>query len=298
MFTYKAFGLILSSELECPELLPCNEPQQVVVRFGNIPDNPKNMTFKGVSFEAAPNYFFLKTLTGLKYLVSNGNEIIIDNHSNIELQTVRTFLYGSILGALLQQRHFLTLHGSCLVKDNKCCILSGETGSGKSTLSAYLVQNGFKLVSDDITAVNMEPDGTVIAYPGIPGIKLWIDSIKKLQLQNLVQGKIRPNVEKFRVDNQNYFHPLKVTPKVMYILSVSNKNEIVVKSIKGIDKLQALTANTYRYNFYRGMGLLKEHFELTTAFSKAMHIKSITRPLHSFDLEALGTAVINDMEEI
>lgn len=66
------------------------------------------------------------------------------------------------------------MHGQVL-------IFMGGSGWGKSTLAAALCQQGARLLSDDVTAIDLTaPHPTVI--PGYPQIKLWPDSARALGL--------------------------------------------------------------------------------------------------------------------
>lgn len=46
-----------------------------------------------------------------------------------------------------------TLHVSCVAKDGRAILISGQSGSGKSDLALRLIDRGATLVSDDYTIV-------------------------------------------------------------------------------------------------------------------------------------------------
>lgn len=50
---------------------------------------------------------------------------------------------------------YLILHAAVVEKNGKALILPGEPGSGKSTLCAFLVHNGWRLLSDELTIIDM-----------------------------------------------------------------------------------------------------------------------------------------------
>lgn len=47
------------------------------------------------------------------------------------------------------------IHGNLLEKKNKGLLILGAPGSGKSHLSTLLVQNGFRLISDDLVVLDL-----------------------------------------------------------------------------------------------------------------------------------------------
>jgi hypothetical protein len=114
-------------------------------------------------------------------------------HSGVSDQDISTFLLGSAVGALLIQRGSFVLHGNALEKDGKAIVCMGHSGAGKSTLAYALMQQGWRLLADDLVAVS--PDGLVL--PGIPRIKLWHDAAKAFGLDPDQLPPIRQGMNKY-----------------------------------------------------------------------------------------------------
>jgi len=57
---------------------------------------------------------------------------------------------------------FLIIHAAAIEKDGRAAILPGPAGAGKSTLTAYLVHNGWRLLSDELALLSLA-DGCVTA---------------------------------------------------------------------------------------------------------------------------------------
>ncbi len=57
---------------------------------------------------------------------------------------------------------FLIIHAATIEKDGCAAILPGPPGSGKSTLTAFLVHNGWRLLSDEMALLSLR-DGSVTA---------------------------------------------------------------------------------------------------------------------------------------
>jgi hypothetical protein len=61
---------------------------------------------------------------------------------------------------------FLIIHAATVEKDGMAAILPGAPGSGKSTLTAYLVHNGWRLLSDELALISPQDGGvTPLARP-------------------------------------------------------------------------------------------------------------------------------------
>jgi len=56
--------------------------------------------------------------------------------------------------------HYLIIHAATVEKGGRAILLPGPPGSGKSTLTAFLVYNGWRLLSDELALLSLE-DGSV-----------------------------------------------------------------------------------------------------------------------------------------
>jgi HprK-related kinase A len=76
--------------------------------------------------------------------------------------------------------HFLMFHAGVVATGDDALLLSGEPGSGKSTLCAALAEDGWRLLSDELAL--LEPDGLTLRATARP-IALKNESI------DLIQGR-------------------------------------------------------------------------------------------------------------
>src|SRR3546814_10587342 len=61
---------------------------------------------------------------------------------------------------------FLIIHAAVIARNGLAAILPGAPGSGKSTLTACLVHNGWRLLSDEMALVSLQDGGlTALARP-------------------------------------------------------------------------------------------------------------------------------------
>ncbi len=72
---------------------------------------------------------------------------------------VRLYLNGQVAVALMHQRGMMTLHASSFVHNGKGVMILGESGAGKSSLTASFAIGGAGLLTDDITPVVMKDTG-------------------------------------------------------------------------------------------------------------------------------------------
>lgn len=93
-----------------------------------------------------------------------------------------------------------TFHASTISNNDEAIMLVGESGKGKSTLSALLMSNGFNLIADDFTPI-LAKSQLVYNYPSAISIKegafdILKPYLKKLPynetiLNNSTKGKIK-----------------------------------------------------------------------------------------------------------
>ena len=63
-----------------------------------------------------------------------------------------------------------TFHASTIVKNDKAIMLIGDSGNGKSTLAAFLMASGYKVIADDLTPM-LGSNQSLYAYPTSISIK-------------------------------------------------------------------------------------------------------------------------------
>jgi hypothetical protein len=172
-------------------------------------------------------------------------------------QDIRTFLLGSAVGALLIQRGMLVLHGNALEKDGQAIVCLGHSGAGKSTLAYALMQQGWRLLADDLVAVN----GEGMVLPGIPRIKLWHDAAKAFGLDPGALPPIREGMNKYLLMGEALQRaPQAAALQVVYLIHQQRHGEQEEKgaTIRRIQRQQAATLRlrnqAFRPRFVRGLG--------------------------------------------
>src|SRR5476651_2396481 len=111
---YRAFGLVLQSELALPELGSTSaapqSPVDVEITTTALPGLVDPIVFLGMSLARAADGLLLEIPDVARYLVRGGREICVCPDPAASAETVRIYLLGTVLGALLHQRGTLPLH--------------------------------------------------------------------------------------------------------------------------------------------------------------------------------------------
>ena len=211
------------------------------------------------------------------FYASDGDfiSLVVDpkaTNANIEL-----YLNGSTYGAILHQRKVMPLHGSCFVYNNMGIMLCGESGAGKSSLTAAFVIAGNEFLTDDVTPLLVSDEQAMI-WAMSDRIKLWNDSLRQLNQNQEGLHKIDPETEKFYYPlepYQNATYPL----NHIFLLEIHEKPAIVFQKIEGAEKVIALRNEIYRLEYLHGMPENERlYFEKLVQISRNTKITRLLRP--------------------
>jgi hypothetical protein len=297
MNNYTAFGLQIASEPELPGLLPGNGSAEVTIRFGRVPEHlPEPHKGKGVAYEINDDSFLLNVPGVAKYLVNHGNEIVIDKQNGADDHDIALFTINTPIGALLYQRGYLPLHASAIAVNGGCAIFTGISGAGKSTLFASFHQHGFHVLSDEVCAISLSPNGEPYVQPGVAYTYLWRDvldfmgkDVNKLRHRN-------NNPEKYKLHIEERFCQEALPLKRVYVLATKNTPGIEIEEIKGTDKFLPVKQNAYRPRIGKEISNPAAAFMMHVGIGKHTVVKRVSRPRDIINIDQLRELIIKDMD--
>jgi len=115
------------------------------------------------------------------YYALEGRELWYAPEAGVDARWVRDQLQGLPLAALLHQRGVLHFHAASFVYDGAGVLLLGQSGAGKSSLTAAFHQAGATALSDDLSAIVFEEERPMI-WPVDRKIRLRENTIRQLNL--------------------------------------------------------------------------------------------------------------------
>mgnify|MGYP001458045921 CR=1 FL=1 len=285
---YSAFNInLLSRDIELPELISSNDGNfQVEIIKKNLkePKETNNFNYKFENLMIRKNQLILKVKGIGDFEICEGKNIYWNNtKQNYKESEIRAYLLGSALGALLIQRNNLVLHANSLSKGEKTIICVGNAGSGKSTLAFSLMSRGWKLISDDLVAINNE----LYVLPGIPRIKLWEDAISFYKIQRNNLEKVRSDMKKFQLLERSTIKSVTGKSKItsIYVLN-NNLNQIIKDSITTEkEKYSELIQHIYRPLYVKGLKKEINYFNKLSNLIKDIPVYklSLPRPLSKME---------------
>jgi hypothetical protein len=216
------------------------------------------------------------------FRITDGDRIAWQREADsVSDQDIRTFLLGSAVGALLIQRGMLVLHGNALEKNGQAIVCMGHSGAGKSTLAYALMQQGWRLLADDLVAIT--PQGRVL--PGIPRIKLWHDATKAFGLDPDTLPPIRQGMHKYLVMGDALRRAEQAVPlTALYLIHQRRNNdqdpeEAQITQIRS-QKAAALRLRNqaFRPRFVRGLGQEGPNFMALARLQSSVPLASLPLP--------------------
>jgi hypothetical protein len=113
---------------------------------------------------------------------ADGREVTVAAGEGEDDAEVANLIEGPILGRALRLAGAPCLHATALAVDGRAVALMGASGVGKSSLAWALVQQGCRLVTDDMVGLAAAPEGLMV-QPGRARLRMWPDTARRLGVE-------------------------------------------------------------------------------------------------------------------
>lgn len=278
-------------------LLLCDAtPKEVVtIRLASVPEalsGPVRVQ-DGVAYNGKALLLTISEV--VRFLVSEGSEILVDPEPSANKNDIRAFLLGSAFGTLCHQRGILPLHSAAIDVADGCIAIIGPSGAGKSTLAASLAARGHQVIADDVSFLQRDNDGVVRCWPGIGRIRLWEDAVTAL-------GCNGPGVEReFRGYNK-YLIPVpppkapfasRRLRRIYHLNAALSGDAASINRVRGASAIELLMQNVYRMSLAEFMGRKADAFAICAAIAAQIPVFQFRRPL-GFDVLREGIDILED----
>ena len=271
---YWAYGLSIHTDLVCPELPrhphPLHDPDVTILLLP--PEAGTLCPLADGSYEVQSGCFRLDVPGVARYRVEEGKRIFIEPLANASLEKVRLFLLGSTMGALLYQRGLLPLHGSAVETQWGGMIFVGAQGSGKSTLAAEFHRCGYRVLSDDVCAIESTPQGLRI-LPALPQFRLRANAYERFG----ASPEAYFDVDKFAVPMGERYCPDPVRLRAIHILCDQSAELPGFEVVRGLDRVRRLFENLYRPYFLKGQRTQNDLVRLAGVIAERATLTAVSR---------------------
>lgn len=293
MYRYSLYGLIAESNTEFPQLLECNKQGEADITIDISKEKTLKEKYRSL-LEKGHIHFFTEHGVWFHnqagdFLVETINEktrMICEKNENTDVGIARSFLMGNCIALAMTQRKKIVLHGSTVSIGDKTVLVCGDSGTGKSTTSMALIDEGGKLLADDISVLDVGKDGLVYSYPGFPEQKLCRDAAESNGYDLEKLRYIDEDRDKFSVDRRDIFVNEKRKVDAMVSLHIIPRavndeeyvNGVKLRFIDGAEKVNAITSRFFLEWLYGyGIGLEPDEMLKCVYLADQINIIDVTR---------------------
>ncbi|MEM7134234.1 MAG: hypothetical protein AAF702_48640 [Chloroflexota bacterium] len=295
-YTYRAYGLTITSHIELPELTPSTGAPDLHIKIESVPHSPLAQQAPDGFIQAAAGQtlLLLGEYVGANLLVRNGNEILVEMTQPEKVEEIRLAILGFGLTALLFQRGYLVLHGNAIQTVGGAIAVCGQQRAGKSTLTTALYKRGFNIIADDLAAVDLW-SAVPVVMPGFPRLKLWKDTLEYFDEPIDSLQPIQPSVEKYNFPLNGSFHCRPEPLNALYILKKSDTDRPRIRHLTGIEKFWAICSQIRSYK--------PEHLphgdrwllQSCSSLAEKIRVAYIERPINGNSIDAVANLVTQDL---
>ncbi len=194
--SYKAYSTVFQSPIPISGFTQTEDEPQVRVTFGPVASELNNPTVVGPLWVANRSEMLLTAPNLGRYLVTDGNSIIIDAPD--QSARLLTVLAGIPVATILMQRDFLVLHAAAFDHPTLGAIaICGENGAGKSSLVTALASSGSARICDNLGAVTTDRDGHHQLHRGPGSFRLWAHSARDFNFDPAKAHRVSEDVDKY-----------------------------------------------------------------------------------------------------
>ncbi len=270
--------------IELPSFL-----KNVNIKTETFPEKLPHRTSRGVLWQAAPGKFQLNVPDITRLKVELGNCVSVDPTNGTDWSKINHYFRMLPLAALLYQRGVAAFHAAAVVKDNGAILLAGASGVGKSTLLAALLQRGWKMLADDLSAVELNAEGHPVVLPTYPGNLLWPDALSAFQIEgtNLVYAD--PN--RFLVDWSDHFILESVPLRAIYCIKLKSSGVSEVENISGNQKFSLMGNLSYNTHVAASLFERSSFMRSSAVIIKSTQIKTLLRTRGVWSVNCLSDII-------
>jgi hypothetical protein len=247
--------------------------------------------------------YLLRFVTMADFIIDRSGSEIACWHieSGISADTIRHLILDQVLPVVLNRRGREALHATAIVTPKGACAFFGPTGSGKSTLAAGFLLAGFGALSDDCLPL-VEQNGSILALPGYPGIRLGLDAIEALSAAGVTKAVSDFTSKRRALESQSAKNfprePVLLRRIYRVVRPRGGEPEILRPSIEPIEPREALIdllSSSFLLDF-ADPEMLARHFQLMEKVAARVPVKRLKVPNDLSALSAVREQVLADLE--
>lgn len=293
-YGYTAYGITFEVPFRCHGLTATEPgiPAEVVVRHGTVPRALDAPVASDRRWDIEPGRFLLRAgRRAGRFMVRDGSVTLEPNPAAEEGVVARCFT-EEVLPVVLRQRGLLVLHANAAVTPRGVVAIAGESGAGKSTTLAALLERGCAMLADDITALDLTPDGHLEVRPGVGRVSLTEAAVDGLgyRLHPSLDRSWRPTKSALATGESMACHAGRLS--AVYVLSTHDGPRAQLLALSGLERFDAVQRCIY------GPMLPGEHtgaFPLIRALMESVDVYRLARPSDGWTVPEVADIILDSV---
>lgn len=293
-YYYEIYGTIIQSDFKFSNLIVAEETENydITVSFSEVRDEITASINKGNRMGYGDSHAWIY-LDDVILEINNGEEILIKRDETAPEWKIEAALVAFGLSCVFHQRGGVAFHSSTVVINDAAYILVGQSGAGKSTTAACLMDHGALLMADDVVVVKFD-SGFPMAFPAYPRQKLCRDAAVRKKLDVSELQVVNEERDKFGLNVREAFCYEPKSVKAMIVLAPSSETDSVECEKMTDEALNCITQNFFLIPTLRKTGFAQKDIINAIRFMQSVPVYKIVRPINGGDtLEEVYDAIKN-----
>ncbi len=296
MNRYQAFGLLIESDFDLPELAGADADDRVP----DLRIVQKNIGREIPEPDAQPVFDYndpggivmiWPQVAGFRIRMPDTIEIERASHAKPEYLAFP--LLGPVMGWFLHLRGQMILHGSAVTWHGHAFGFLGDKLAGKSTTAAAFLRDDAQLLTDDLLVFDMSDPARPLVQPAFAQLKLGDDSAAAVPIAG---AEALPLIMDGFAKRQHRLQDLAEAPTACDALFVLERGDsaAAVEWLDGKDAFLALMRFGYNVRFTNAplaMQNRRRHFEQCVALTRSLRVGVLRVPADLGRLDEVLAAV-------
>lgn len=303
---YAIYGLVVDSELALSSVERCSDPAAeaaVTIALGSPDDfRRRPASAKEPAGEdwirhdvLADGSVYIRVEGVLEAIVApDGRNVVSARLGGVDESTFEANLANFALSTCMTLRGEECLHATVVAFAGRTFGLLGPSGIGKSTLAAFLISQGARLVTDDILRTAFA-DGRVMAYPGPYRLKLFEEAAQRLLPGAASKGRFNALSRKIMIEpDRNPANPRRPLPlSALFWLGEPEPppgSDVSLTRLSGLAALKALTGSAKDFRYFAPQRLARQ-MQFAERLARTLPIYALSYPRRYDLLDRVGEEI-------
>lgn len=297
MNKYLIGGITIATEINFPELVESKNEIDTSLAYGSIPEIKGDLEVERVFMKIYNSNEVIFTIPDLaNFYIKGSEEIIVELLDDERKSDAEKYVLSLAFGIISYKKGYYPLHGGGIIHKGKAILITGPSGTGKSTTMVGLSKRGFKTFGDDISNLFFK-DGSLYVHPSFPRFKLWDESMKMLNTFDSGEYKMRQDVEKYLLPMNSFVSEPVEVDRVYLLREHRSESDFRFKEFTGMDKVIKLKNNSYKPFMEESFGLKQKHFTMLMQFSKDLKFYEFHRKKKKDQFDEMLDTLINHFDQ-